>query len=39
MIDVADAVAGGAAALLDVDRMQLALDILLPEFEELAGSG
>src|SRR5260221_10132205 len=36
MLDVTEAVGGAAAALLDVDRVQLALDVLFPEFEKLA---
>src|SRR5271170_1817068 len=39
MLDVAEAVGEGAAALLHIDRVQLALDVLLPEFEELAQLG
>src|SRR6266851_180577 len=31
---MAEAVGGGAAALLDVDRMQSALDVVTPELEE-----
>ena len=34
VLDVADPVGGGAAALLDVDRVQLAFDVLPPELEE-----
>src|SRR5207253_9071977 len=34
MLDVAEPVRGAAAALLDIDRMQLALDVAAPEFEE-----
>src|SRR5438132_14382458 len=39
MVDVAEAVGEGAAALLHVDRVELALDVLSPEFEELAQLG
>src|SRR5260221_10559008 len=39
MLDVAEAVGDGAAALLHIDRVQLALDVLFPEFEELAQLG
>src|SRR5437660_435982 len=39
MLDVAEAVGDGAAALLDIDRVQLALDVLFPEFEKLAQLG
>src|SRR5713101_9101462 len=39
MLDVAEAVGGGAAALLHIHGVQLALDILFPEFEELAQLG
>src|SRR5260370_38337203 len=34
VLDVAEAIWRGAAALLDVDRMQPALDVVMPEFEE-----
>src|SRR5580700_8965208 len=34
MLDVADSVRGAAAALLHIHRMQLALDVAAPEFEE-----
>src|SRR6266851_10298330 len=39
MLDVAEAVRCGAAALLHIYRMQLALDIVAPELEELAQLG
>src|SRR6266478_3717099 len=34
MLDVAEPVRGAAAALFHIDRMQLALDVAAPEFEE-----
>src|SRR5438128_10463943 len=34
MLDVADSVRGAAAALLHIHRMQLALEVAAPEFEE-----
>src|SRR5437660_11003120 len=34
MLEVAEAVGSGAAALVDVDGMQLALDVAAPELEE-----
>src|SRR5512135_3576998 len=39
VLDVAEAVGRCAAALLDVDRMQLPLDVLFPEVEEFAQLG
>src|SRR5215211_7165258 len=39
VLDVADAVRPRAAALLDVDRVQPALDVAAPKFEELAQLG
>src|SRR4051812_4208060 len=39
MVDMADPVRRCAAALLDIDRMQLALDVVAPEFEEFAQLG
>ena len=39
VLDMADPVWRRAAALLDVDRVQLALDVGAPEFEEFAQLG
>src|SRR5579872_6801581 len=39
MLEMAKAVRRGAAALLDVDRVQFALDVAAPEFEEFAELG
>src|SRR5437868_1143043 len=36
VVDVAEPVGGGAAALLDVDRVQFAFDVAAPELEEFA---
>src|SRR3954468_22018585 len=39
MLEMADPVRRRAAALLDIDRVQLALDVAAPEFEEFAQLG
>ena len=39
VLDVADPVRPRAAALLDVDREELALDVVAPEFEKFAQFG